>query len=246
VPFRHHDGSGFSHHEGVGADRGRLEKLRRVLQYLRGTIDLVLTLGADDIRKAKAWVDVSYGVHHDCRSHTGGAMSWGWGVLLGKSQKQKLNTKSSTEGEIVGVSDYMPNMIWARMFLEAQGFDMEESVLYQDNQSVIKIEKNGKQSSGPRTKHMDNRYFWIKDRLQSEGIEVHYCPTERMLADFFTKPLQGSLFRKFRDVILGYVHVSVLDKSDRELSSKERVGKIKKPKTVITSDSGPTVKQKKH
>ena len=59
-------------------------KLRRVLQYLRGTIDLVLTLGGEDITKMKSWVDVAYGVHDDCKSHTGGAISFGWGVLLTK------------------------------------------------------------------------------------------------------------------------------------------------------------------
>jgi hypothetical protein len=202
-------------------------KLRRVLQYLRGTIDLTLTLGADDIRKMKSWVDVSYGVHADCKSHTGGAMSWGWGVLLTKCQKQKLNTKSSTEGEIVGVSDFMPNMIWARMFLEAQGFLVDENTLYQDNQSAIKIENNGKSSGGQKTKHMDIRYFFIKDRLKSEGIKVEYCPTGMMIADFFTKPLQGNLFRKFRDIVLGYKHVTeIVDESSKcELSTnQERVG----------------------
>jgi len=52
-------------------------KLRQILQYLRGTIDLFLTLGADDITNMKSWVDVSYGIHDDCKSHTGGVMSWG-------------------------------------------------------------------------------------------------------------------------------------------------------------------------
>ena len=156
----------------------------------------------------KSWVDVSYGVHDDCKSHTGGAISFGWGVLLTKCQKQKLNTKSSTEGEIVGVSDYLPNMILARMFLGEQGFVLKENILYQDNQSAIKIEKNGKRSSGQKTKHMDNRYFFIKDRLNTEHIEVVYCPTGQMIADFFTKPLQGNLFRKFRDLVLGYKHIS--------------------------------------
>ena len=137
-------------------------KLRRVLQHLRGTIDLFLTLGGDDITKMKSWVDVSYGVHDDCRSHTGGAISFGWGVLLTKCQKQKLNTKSSTKGEIVGVSDFLPNMIWARMFLQEQGFILKENILYQDNQSAIKIEENGKRSSGQKTKHMDNKYFSSK------------------------------------------------------------------------------------
>ena len=229
-------------------DEDDWKKLRRVLQYLRGTLDLELTLGADDITKVKSWVDVSYGIHQDCRSHTGGGMSWGWGMILSKSQKQKLNTKSSTEGEIVGVSDYLPNVIWARMFLEEQGFVLKENILYQDNQSSIKIEKNGKMSSGQKTKHMDNRYFWIKDRLSSEGIEVVYCPTEKMVADFFTKPLQGSLFRKFRDIILGYEHISTLNEVMEESLSEERVRKdeeTKNVRTVKTANDGPSITRPK-
>jgi hypothetical protein len=202
-------------------------KLRRVLQYLRGTIDLVLTLGADDITKMKSWVDVSYGVHDDCKSHTGGAISWGWGVLLTKCQKQKLNTKSSTEGEVVGVRDFMPNMVWARMFLEAQGFILSENILFQDNKSAMKMLMNGRRSSGQKSKHIDARYFWIKDRLEKEGIDMKYCPTEKMIADFFTKPLQGKLFRKIRDIILGYKHISSLDEIDECTSNEERVGSNK-------------------
>ena len=201
------------------------KKLKRVLQYLRGTIDLTLTLGADDIANMQAWVDVAYAVHEDCKSHTGGVMSWGWGVVLSMCKKQKLNTKSSTEGEIVGVSDYLPNVIWGRMFLEAQGYKIKENILYQDNQAAMKILKNGKASSGPKTKHMDARFFFIKDRCESEGIEIKYCPTEIMIADFFTKPLQGNLFRKFRDVILGYVHIRTLFHDDEQSSSQERVSK---------------------
>ena len=198
-------------------------KLKRVLQYLRGTIDLKLTLGADDIMKSKTWVDVSYGVHNDCKSHTGGAMSWGWGVLMTKCQKQKLNTKSSTEGEIVGLSDYLPNVIWARMFLDEQGYSLQENIVYQDNMSAMKIANNGKRSSGQRTKHMDNRYFWIKDRVKSERITIQYCPTEQMVADFFTKPLQGSSFKKMRDIILGYKHISTLNEVEGTTIPEERV-----------------------
>ena len=110
------------------------------------------------------------------------------------------------------------------MFLEAQGFLIEENILYQDNQSAIKIEENGKRSSGQKTKHFDTRYFWIKDRLKSEGIKVRYCPTEKMIEVFFTKQLQGALFGKFCNVVLGYVHISKLDDMDEDSSSEERVG----------------------
>lgn len=174
----------------------RKELLKRVLQYLRGTINLTLTLGADDICKMKAWVDVLYGIQDDCKSHTGGCVSFGQGVLSTMCRKQKLNAKSSTEAEVIGMSNFISNMIWTRIFLEAQGFELEENTLFQDNQSAMKMLKNGKQSSEKDTKHMDNRYFFIKDRLESEGIEVVYCPTGKNIVDFFTKPLQGSLFRK--------------------------------------------------
>ena len=89
-----------------------------MLQYLRGTIDIVLTLGSEGITKMKSWVDVSYGIHSGCKSHTGGEISWGWGVL-------QLNSSYSTEAEIIGVSDYLLNVIWARMLLEDQGFTTE-------------------------------------------------------------------------------------------------------------------------
>ena len=89
---------------------------------------------------------------------------------------------------------------------------------------------------------MDNRYFWIKDRLESENIEVVYCPTEKMIADFFTKPLQGNLFRKFRDVVLGYKHISSLDVDDsEESSSQERVRKGILRENIKSLDDGPSV-----
>lgn len=91
-----------------------------------------------------------------------------------------MNIKSSTEGDIVGVSDFLPNIIWALMFMEAHGDLLESNKLYQDNQSAMKIILNGKRSSRQKTKHMDNRYFWIKDRLGSKNIKVEYCPTEKM------------------------------------------------------------------
>ncbi len=115
---------------------------------------------------------------------------------MSKSSKQKLNTKSSTEAELVGASDYLPYPIWAKKFLEAQGYELAENIFYQDNQSTMRFEKNGRKSCGPNSRHIDIRYFFIKDRIDIEGIDVQYCPTGQMLADFFTKPLQGSLFEE--------------------------------------------------
>jgi hypothetical protein len=108
---------------------------------------------------------------------------------MGKSSKQRLKTKSSTEAELVGASDYLPHAIWARKFLQKQGYAIKQNTFYQDNQSAIRFEKNGRKSCGPNSRHIDIRYFFIKDRLEIKGCNVEYGPAEQMLADFFTKPL---------------------------------------------------------
>jgi hypothetical protein len=168
-----------------------------------------VTFGADDMCKMQTRVDTSYAIHKDMKSHTGGAVSFGRGAAMSKSSKQKLNTKSSTEAELVGASDYLLYPIWAKKFLEVQGYPLKENIFYQDSQSMIKFEKNGRTSCGPKSRHIDIRSFFI-NQLNLEHINVQHCPTEQMLADFFIKPLQGSLFRKFQDVIMGHKHIDSL------------------------------------
>ena len=87
--------------------------------------------------------------------------------------------------------------------MEAQGYKIDDNVLYQDNQSAMLLEKNGRGSSGKRTRHINVRYFFIADRVKSKEIRLEYCPTGIMVADYFTKPLQGQLFHKLRDMIMG-------------------------------------------
>ena len=130
-------------------------KLRRVLEYLHGTIDECLILGCDDITKMKTWVDSSYAVHNDLKSHTGGTISFGRGAVMSKSSKQNLNTKSSTEAELVGASDYLPHAIWGKKFLESQGYSLTENTFYQDNMSTIQFAKNERKSCGQNSRHID-------------------------------------------------------------------------------------------
>ena len=90
----------------------------------------------------RSWVDAAFAVHPDMKSHTGGEISFGTGGMVCKSGKQKLVTKSSTEAETVGASDYLPNTLWVQMFLKAQGYKVHQSLFEQDNESAIKLEKN--------------------------------------------------------------------------------------------------------
>ena len=178
-------------------------KLNRLLRYLYSTIDMPRILGANGFEMIQTWVDAAYAVHADMRSHTGGLMSLGTGVFNSKSIKQKLNTKSSTEAEVVGASDYLPFTIWTKRFLKAQGYNLDTNIYYQDNESAIKMETNGRKSCGEKSRHIDIRYFFIKDVIKREGIDIKHCPTDLMLADYFTKPQQGKLFKTMRDIIMG-------------------------------------------
>jgi hypothetical protein len=120
------------------------------------------------------------------KSHTGGAMSLGTGVIYGTSKRQKLNTKSSTESELAGADDVMPKMLRTLYFLEAQGYKIHgNNILYQDNKSAILLVTNRRRSSGKRTRRINVRYFFIVDWVKSfKEIWIENCPTGIMIADY--------------------------------------------------------------
>jgi len=151
------------------------------------------------------YIDTSHAVHEDCRGHSGSTMTFGrqgLGAVQAGCNKQKINTKSSTESELVGVDEFLPQVLWTRYFLEGQGYQITENIIKQDNRSTILLAKNGRGSSSKRTKHINIRYYFIKDRIDCGEASIEYCPTELMWSDCLTKPLQGKAFRLQRAVIM--------------------------------------------
>ncbi len=134
-------------------------------------------------------------VHWDCKGQTGAAMTMGKGAVLSYSWKQKINTKSSTETELVGVDDTISNILWSLYFMQEQGCGTTHAIIYQDNKSAILLESNGKFSSGKRTKHIKAKYFFVTDKMAEGDIVVKHAPTETMWADINTKPKLGRAFR---------------------------------------------------
>ena len=74
----------------------------------------------------------------------------------------------------------------------------------QNNKSAILLEENGRALSGQCTRHINIRYFFVKDRIISKEVKVEYCPTDEMIGDFFTKPLTGTKFIEFKKLIMGH------------------------------------------
>ena len=117
-----------------------------------------------------------------------------------KSSKQKIVTRTSTESELVGISDALSQILWMREFLIRQGLSIGPAAVHQDNQSTIFLANKGR-STSERRRHIKIRYFFVAHYVEAKEIEIEYLPTADMIADILTKPLHGSLFLKFAAIM---------------------------------------------
>jgi hypothetical protein len=181
------------------------KKLRRLLMYLNGTRDMCLVFAGDGTRKICVGVsiDASFGIHMDGKSHSGYAAMIAGGCVEAKSKKQSLVTKNSTESEMVALSDMASLAIGWREFMLAQGYSIGAIEIEQDNTSCMKVVEKGK-SFNPYSRHINIRYFFVKDRIEKKEIKLKYVKTEDLVADVMTKPLQGTRFRYLRAKLMGH------------------------------------------
>ena len=122
--------------------------------------------------------------------------------------------------------------------MEAQGYTIDINLLWEDNEGAQMMAENVKVSCSSKSRHIAIKFFWITNRVKQGLLRVQHFPTDIMLADFLTKPLQGKNFIMFRRVIMGWDHVSTLwqyvlknNGPGEIVSSKERVEE--NVKTVI-------------
>ena len=188
-----------------GPDEDDWRKLRHLINYFRSTRELPLVLGAAQTGVLQWYVDASFAVYQDMRGQTGGALTLGRGCPTVQTTKTKCATRSSTIQELVAVDEMMSDILWTRLFMKEQGIKVTDNILYQDNKSAILLEKNGRASSSKRTKHIEIRYYYVADRIAKGDLTVVWCPTDKMIADYLTKPLQGKMFIKFRNLLMGAV-----------------------------------------
>jgi len=176
-------------------------KLKRVFSYVRGTKKHCIIFLAGSKLELLAYIDASYAVHADFKSRSGMFILFCGGVVCALSKKQKLMTKSSTEAELVALSDGSTFVLWLRNLLGKQGYPMGPSVIYQDNQSVLAMLRDGG-SNSLRTRHINIRFFFVRDYISSGALRLEFLPTEEMLADINTKPVVGAAFRRMVGGIL--------------------------------------------
>ena len=199
--------------------------------FIKCTAEDVRTIGADDLGHKYTFIDSAHAVHDNMRGHTGGCITFGTGVVDQKSSKKKMNTRSSTGTEHVGTSEYLPKNNYFMKFMEGQGYKLKTNTIGKDNESEIKMLKNGQNSCTSNSKHIDIKFCWVTDMIKNEDIEIQYCPTKEMLGDFYSKPTQRGLFQKCIRVIMGWDHISTLFKGyirpEERVENKENETRIK-------------------
>ena len=137
-------------------------KLKRVLQLLKQKINDKRVMWSENLSQLCTWVDAVYDIHPNLKIHTSGGMSFVYRLLHYKYSKQKLNTKSSTEAKVVGVSDYLPYNICICLFMEAHRYNTKQNILFQYNQSATRMENIGNKSYSGNSRHIDINYLFVK------------------------------------------------------------------------------------
>ena len=133
---------------------------------------------------------------------------------LSISAKQKINTKSSTKAELVGVDNAMTFFMWMKYFFGSQvrSINMNSPLkplgsdvtIKQDKKSAIQLERNIWKSSSKRTKHINVRCFYVTNRLKAGDVSrVIYKLIGDMESDYLTKTLQGKAFHAHRETLMG-------------------------------------------
>lgn len=175
------------------------EALARVVEYLRQKPHYLIRFGLDAHEPVvlNVYVDASYAEHVDSRSHTGIFITLGKnsGPLLVKSKKQKMVTSSSTEAELLALTEATKLSMFLSRLLAELGYG-GPTLIHQDNTSCIRIAEVGEGLGGSKAKHFRVRYHYLREMMLEGVIQLQYLETANMVADFLTKPMIGKEFQR--------------------------------------------------
>jgi len=182
-----------------------MEKLARVLGYLKWTEEQVMVLKPCVTGEVVAYADAAYAIHNDSKSHTGVVIYVGDTLVYVSSKKQKCMSKSPTEAELIGLTD---NLGLVELFHEFTEFVTMKKInpptIYQDCNAVVSlVTKGGGQT---RTKHLRARMNLGKEMVDERRVIVKHISGEDMIADGFSKPYDPAEHKRFKTVLMPSVN----------------------------------------
>lgn len=169
-------------------DQNHWNAAKRVLRYLKGTIDLGLVFSHSP-DPLKCFVDSDWAsCPNDRRSYTGYTTILNNGPISWEAKKQRTVALSSTEAEYIGLSETSKEAVYLRNFLTELGFqELADVVIFIDNLGAQKLAENP--IFHARSKHIDVRHHFIREVLKNNQVKIKHVPTEDMTADLLTKGL---------------------------------------------------------
>lgn len=169
------------------------EAVKHILRYLKGTLKLGIRYSGNNT-ELTVYSDADYAGDIETRHSTTGYVSvLCEGPITWSSQRQRCVSRSTTESEYIAASDAARETVWLRGLLaELKVPCIKPTILYVDNQSAIKLVQ--RKDSHKRTKHIDVRYHYIRELVESNQLMVEYIPSDKQLADIFTKLLPKDRF----------------------------------------------------
>ncbi|GJY36545.1 retrovirus-related pol polyprotein from transposon TNT 1-94 [Tanacetum coccineum] len=165
-----------------------LHAVKRIFQYLRGTINRGLWYPKDSLISLTASTDADHAGCQDTRRSTSGSMQFlGDRLVSWSSKRQKSIAISSMEAEYIAMLGCCAQILWMRSQLIDYGLRFNKILMYCDNKSAIALSCNNVQHS--RSKHIYIIFHFIKEHVENGVIELYFINTEYQLADIFTKAL---------------------------------------------------------
>jgi hypothetical protein len=177
--------------------------LRRLLGYLKRTIETGITLNCDSLNIV-AGCDASYGIHSDGKGHTGFCVGLGTtqSYVYCRSGKQTVGSTSSTDSEVIALAEATKYCVWLRNLLTSLKITGLSSItIYQDNQSSIQMHQED--GNTKRSRHLLTKIGYVKDQIVCKAVKVKWKLGRDLPADVLTKPLQGSSYVQHTEAILG-------------------------------------------
>jgi hypothetical protein len=180
--------------------------LIKVVEYLNGTKDYALVFRSDGEISINAFVDASFNCHENARGHTGFVVYTdlvGSAGVIFKSSKQKTVADSSAEAELIAVHELVQHLLWLISLAEEMGYPQMGVPVKQDNQATIRMSSQKQVNFKGRSKYINRKYFSVHEHVESGELDMVYVGTDDNIADFLTKALMGSKFKRFRIDIMG-------------------------------------------
>ena len=175
------------------------QAIKRVFRYLQATPTHGICFSGSGDGELIGYSDADWAGDIESRRSTsgyvfvlnGGCISW-------RSKKQRTVALSSTEAEYMALSEATQEAVWLKAFMRELGQDAGNSALtvYEDNQGAIALAKNPEFHK--RTKHIDIRYHFVREKVEDGQMQLEYCSTQEMLADLMTKPIAAAQFDTLR------------------------------------------------